>query len=172
MAFQLADLQLLLNQRASMSGGAAAKYSNAADILALTIFGEARNESLDGRVAVAQTANNRSITRGHSVDERCLQKLQYSCWWLQGGEANYHRVMTLAELVVTRQSLGHDLALFNECRWLAAGVIGGQLIDKTKGATHYLTSALLNFHPPAWTVGHVPTATIGAHTFFAGIPWS
>ncbi len=150
-----------------------AKHTNAVEVLGLTLFGEARNESLEGRAAVAHTANNRSLTRGHSVDERCLQRLQYSCWWPQGGAVNYERLMALAYKVMKRQSLGSDAALFAECKWIAAGVIGGQLIDKTKGSTHYCTSSLYySAHPPAWTVGHTPVAIVGAHQFFAGIAWS
>ncbi len=175
-AFTLAELQLLLDQRVSglsVQGVAMAKHTNAVEILGLTIFGEARNESMDGRAAVAHTANNRSLTRGHSVDERCLQKSQYSCWFPFGGAVNHERLMALAYKVVNRQSLGSDAALFNECKWIAAGVIGGQLIDRTKGSTHYLTSALYYSHTaPAWTVGHTPVICIGAHSFFAGIAWS
>ncbi len=176
MDFTLADLKLQLDQRVSglsVQGVAMAKHTNAVEVLGLTIFGEARNESMDGRAAVAHTANNRSLTRGHSVDERCLQKSQYSCWFPFGGAVNHERLMELARKVMRRESLGSDAALFNECKWIAAGVIGGQLIDRTKGSTHYLTTALYYRQPPVtWTVGHTPVAVIGAHSFFKGVAWS
>ena len=176
MDFTLADLTLLLDQRVSglsVQGVAMAKHMNAVEILGLTLFGEARNEGLDGRAAVAHTANNRSLTRGHSVDERCLQKSQYSCWFTYGGAVNHERLMALARKVMKRESLGSDAALFNECKWIAAGVIGGQLVDRTKGSTHYLTSSLF-FSPncPAWAKEKPAVAVVGAHMFFAGIAWS
>lgn len=170
---ELKSALLLRFSGLSVESTAQTKRMNAVEVLALTIFGEARNESIDGRVAVAQTVRNRSLTRGKSVDERCLQKSQYSCWFPYGGEANYNRLMALAERVITHQPLGADTALFNECKWIATGVIDGQARDRTHGATHYLTSQLF-YSPqcPAWAKEKPATALIGAHMFFAGIAWS
>jgi hypothetical protein len=175
--FTLDELHILLKARtvdSAVRGSEMFRHANDVDILALTLMGEGRGETVDSRIAIAWTAKNRSFTKGQSIADRCLQKLQYSCWWKAGGEYNYRRVLDMAECVFkTRMGLPEaDRAIYVECKYIAAGVISGQLRDKTKGATHYCTTGLMRVMPPRWAVNEVPTATIGAHVFFANIAWS
>jgi hypothetical protein len=162
--FLLSDLQTLLAGNAG--------FQQDANILALTMFGEGRNESIVGRVAIGWTAHNRSLAKGQSVTERCLQRLQYSCWWPHGGVMNYRRVLDLAEKVFTQKELGTDSSLFTECRYLAIGVLDWHLKDYTHGATHYMTRQLYNTGTVAWAKGRMPILEVGAHVFFAGVSWS
>lgn len=143
-------------------------------VLALTMVGEGRGESLDGRAAIGWTARNRSTEKGQSVATRCLQKFQYSCWWPQGGVENYRYLLDLTERVFTGLNGDSDVRAwlaYQECLVIAGGVLDGRIRDRTKGSTHYLTTALLVTHPPAW-VDRSATVIIGAHAFFAGIAWS
>lgn len=145
------------------------------DILigAITMIGEARGESYDGRIAVAHTFTNRAAEKHRRLVDVCLEPAQYSCWW--GEDANAVYVRSLAEsLFLTKASLRTptDTGLLAACKHLMAGVYDGDLPDNTNGATHYLTQSLLWTKPPAWTKGKSPCAVIGRHAFFAGIPWN
>jgi hypothetical protein len=174
--FHLSDLELLLQARlvdSATRGAEMFKHANDVDILAITLMGEGRGEPMDGRAAIAWTVRNRSFTKGKTIAERCLQKLQYSCWWVQGGAYNYRRVMDLAEGVFKNTGVAEaDRASFIECKYIAAGVISGQIRDKSKGSTHYCTTALLRVATPKWAIDQTPAVVIGAHTFFKDIPWS
>lgn len=140
-------------------------------VLALTLVGEARGESLDGRVAVAHTVRNRATEKSREAADVCLQKWQYSCW-NEGTDSNHRFVMALAEkLWGTKEPLGEYASLFAECQYLAGGVLTGALRDHTKGSTHYLTIDLLHSRPPTWVGDRLPTVVLGNHAFFANIPW-
>lgn len=140
--------------------------------VALTLFGEARGEPVEGRVFVG------SVIRNRVSDERwpdsfgavVFQRLQFSCWWKAGGEANYERVMRLARLFVD-----HDHAeprdelrdpVLQECIFIAEGTIGGQLMDNSRSSNHYMTKALFQQAPPKWAKGKTPVVEVGAHLGF------
>lgn len=133
--------------------------------LAVTIWGEARSESLDGKVAVGNVVRNRMATRSATVKAICLADRQFSCW-NQDGSANHHRVVQAAEQLLTPDRPMFDASL-RECLFIAQGIVGGALTDNVFNATHYFVAAMKP--PPMWASGHTPVATIGAHVFFAGI---
>lgn len=66
----------------------AAQYSTAetiskqddVSVIAYTIYAEARGEGQRGMHLVASVIYNRSIERGISAKDVCLQKSQFSCW--------------------------------------------------------------------------------------------
>jgi N-acetylmuramoyl-L-alanine amidase len=136
------------------------------DAVALTLWGEARNESVEGIVAVANVIRHR-VKTGRSWKSVVHQRLQFSCWWPQGGAANYEQVIGLARKIVTGQ--GITQASWQECEWIAEGVMLGRFRDNVQGARHYLTTALLESHPPEWVASGRRVVTIGHHTFFAGV---
>lgn len=179
--FHIEDLKAQLASRIAALGADTAKVAreqrmNDARILALTLFGEGRGESLDGRVAIGWTAKNRSLKKGQTVATRCLQKSQYSCWWPFGGAENYRRLLDLAEKVMADDPFikAQDLPIYAECFTLAAGVLDGTLRDRTNGSTHYYNPAAMvpRDRVPAWVEGRPPTAVVGSHRFYANIPWS
>lgn len=179
--FQIEQLRALLPARRTKMIAAGAslhalqmqQHEDDCRILALTMVGEGRGESLDGRVAIGWTVRNRSTEKGQTIAARCLQRLQYSTWWPQGGVENYRVTLDLAEAVfVTGLTITTPrFAVYHECAVLAGGVIDGRLRDRTHGSTHYLTTQLLAAHPPAW-VDRPATVVLGSHAFFAGIAWS
>lgn len=53
------------------------------DILARTIYGEARGEPWEGKIAVAWVVRNRAERGGwwgDTIREVCLKPWQFSCW--------------------------------------------------------------------------------------------
>lgn len=134
-------------------------------IVALTLFGEARGEGPDGRIAVANVIANRVAAQrtafGGTAREVCLKPAQFSCWSDAGGPLN-HRVLLDTAVALARGEVGPVL---RECLWIADGLLRRQFVDNTHGATHYLTTDLLATAPPAWAQGQTVRARIGAHAF-------
>lgn len=132
--------------------------------LAVTVYGEARNETPDGQIAVAQVVLHR-LRRGRwgrTVRDVVGARLQFSCWWPAGGRQNFERVLQVAEAV----AIGAVPDSLRQCLWIADGVLSGQVTrDLVQGATHYLTADLLRTDPPAWTRGASVLAHVGAHVF-------
>lgn len=131
------------------------------DILARTIFGEARGEILSGQEAIANVVLNRvaySKTKGNywwgnTICSVCLKPQQFSCW-------NYNDV--------NRKLLEQDLSANKSyiiCRRIALRALGGILRDNTDGATHYHLRGLR----PKWSIGKIPCAEIGNHIFYNDI---
>jgi len=101
MPFTLDDLRRVLALRPSPSPSSAAlRHDDDVRILALTLDGEGRNQSLEGRAAIAWTVRNRRERYGpdigRSYADVCLRRLQYSCWWTLGGADNANRLLDLA----------------------------------------------------------------------------
>lgn len=136
------------------------------DILALTIYGEARGEPIEGKIAVGNVCRNRLKTNrwGATYERVCLAPMQFSCWSPKGGLSNYTLVKTLAAQIMD----GHppnDPALA-ECYWVASGIHGGAARDNTERSTFYFVT---NSKIPSWAIGHLPVCVIGNHSFFSGI---
>lgn len=125
------------------------------DILARTIYGEARGESLLGKKAVACCIMNRYKAKkwfsGKTISETCQKPWQFSCW--NKNDPN-RRIIETASLV--------ELA---ECLDIAERVIVGDIKDFICGACHYHTKNT----KPSWAVGKTPDFTIGNHLFYRGI---
>lgn len=138
----------------------------AIQVLALTLWGEARSESLEGRVAVASVVRNRVRGReGRDYRGVCLAPFQFSCWGRRGGEQNHAAVLDQAHRLADG---GLPPPLVRECLWIAEGVISGDLLDASAGADHYLTRALYDSPAaPSWAKRFRVTACIGRHVFLA-----
>lgn len=137
-----------------------------ADLVALTIYGEARNQSLDGKAAVANVIRNRLHDGrwGASYERVVLAPYQFSCWNPKGGRENYEFLKQLAGRMQTGDM--PDDPVLKECYWIAQGLQSGALRDNVSGATHYFVTAS---PVPRWATAQVPIAVIGAHSFFRGI---
>ena len=132
--------------------------------LALTMYGEARGEEIEGKVAVG------CVVRARVADDRwpdtykdvCLQRWQFSCW--NTIDPNYRTLLNLGEsLVLTPVATTNPV--MDECLWVAAGVMSGVCRDRVK-ANHYLTRKLWETAPPDWAKGQSPTAFAGRQAFF------
>lgn len=131
------------------------------DVLARTLYGEARGESVRGKEAVAAVVLNR-VRRargaggywwGDSVEAVCLKPWQFSCW--NAADPNRKKLLAVTA----------DNKVFASCLRIARRAVAGGLPDPTGGATHYHTDAVR----PPWSKGRVPSAVIGAHLFYANV---
>lgn len=136
-------------------------------VLALTLYGEARSEQLEGRVAVGCVIRNRveSGRWGSSYREVCLKKWQFSCWIPEGGLANYEIVMSAARMLLRKDRV---VPVLGECLWIADGLMAGVLLDRVKGANHYYAPKAMKpaGRVPGWAKGKTPHVTVGEHRFF------
>jgi N-acetylmuramoyl-L-alanine amidase len=139
-------------------------------IAALTLWGEARGEPIEGKVAVGCVLRNRVDDGrwGRSYAKVCLAPWQFSCWRPEGGRENYEALMRLAQRLTVQGPLPDDV-VFRECIWVATGIVGGWLRDSVRDATHYVTTELFERRPPKWAVNQVPCARVAQHVFFRGI---
>src|SRR5258707_1372853 len=100
-------------------------------IAAKTIFGEARNQSIIGQIAVMWVIRHRAERRygGEvgSVAKACLAPLQFSCW--NEGDPNRALLDRMGP-----EKLGQQISL-------VTGVLSGITADPTIGADHYFTVA-------------------------------
>lgn len=128
------------------------------DIMARTIWGEARGESLAGKEAVANVILNRlkraqqrgSFWWGNSIEEICKKPYQFSCW--NANDPNFAKI----------QNVDDSDPQFAICQRIARRALNGVLSDNTFGADHYHSTAIL----PKWALEKIPVATIGHHVFY------
>jgi N-acetylmuramoyl-L-alanine amidase len=128
------------------------------DILARTMWGEARSEGALGMQAVAHVVMNRlkksnagnGYNWGRSITDICLFPWQFSAW--NKGDPNRDRMLKVTEADPK----------FAEAKRIARMVVSGQLADITGGADHYHTTAV----KPSWKDANKKTAQIGTHVFY------
>ena len=140
-------------------------------VLALTLWGEARGEELEGRVAVGCVIRNRVIVPQFpdTIKDVCLQPWQFSCWRPEGGGENYRLVISLAHRLTENDAVKSTIptdAIWLETLWLTEGLMNGIVRDRIGGANHYLTRTLWETAPPKWTQGQRPVAFVQRHVFF------
>lgn len=128
------------------------------DVLARTLWGEARGEGTLGMEAVACVILNRvkeSDKRGPrwwgaNIIQVCQKPYQFSCW--NRSDPNFKQLQSVDE---------KDLYFATAMR-VARRALIGVLADVTNGATHYHAEGLL----PFWARGVQPCAKIGRHVFY------
>lgn len=131
------------------------------EVMARTIFGEARGESWLGKLAVGWVVRNRAdiakkgkmqaLFGNGNIASACKVPKQFSCW----NENDPNRRLLLAV------SLETDVH-FKECFAAAAAVISGYRDDPTNGATHYHTKAV----DPTWDDKMTIVLQEGKHIFY------
>lgn len=133
------------------------------DVLARTIYGEARGELYGGKVAVGCVVRNRIRFDlwgdakpdwwGEGYEGVCWKPWQFSCW--NDGDPNHALVRRVAAID----------SVFAHCIAIADNIIMGEIGDTTHGSTHYHT-----LHAkPKWAIGHTPVTQIGGHFFYNDI---
>lgn len=145
------------------------------DVLALflTAWAEARGDAREGhssveeRLAVMCVIRNRVKSGrfgGASYRSVCLEPNQFSCW-NYGTDPNHLALVSLAQSALAGV-VREPLAV--ETEYLALGVIGEEVLDRTGGATHYYSPASMvpADRVPRWAMGKTPTADIGRQKFF------
>lgn len=141
---------------------AAALREQAVDVLARTLWGEARGETVRGIEAVAAVVVNRVRAArapggprwwGVDIVSVCRAPFQFSCW--NKNDPNRAKLLAVTEAD----------PVFAICRRIAARAVSGALPDPTGGATHYHARSIL----PRWAEGKPACAEIGRHLFYRDI---
>lgn len=131
--------------------------------MAVTVYGEARGEPLEGQVAVAYVIRNRAATRKQTISEVVHAPFQFSCW------NPYDPNRQLIERILRDWDNSFArLRILRQCWWITIGVLCGFLRDYSSGATHYVTKRL--FHSdmcPDWAQKLDIKACVGEHIFLA-----
>lgn len=120
----------------------------------LTIWQEARGESAEGRIGVAESIWNRMKLRYQSdgtVAGTVLRPYQFSGWNTR--DPNRLRSVTLDD---------NDIILML-CKDAWQRAKEGSRV--TKGAVHYYNPHVV-IQPPDWTSNCIQTVTIGKHAFY------
>ena len=134
--------------------------SNDLFTMAKTIFGEARGEPFEGKVAVGWVIRNRYFAgkwfSGENIAETCLKPAQFSCW----NPSDLNRA--------NLDFLTLDDPWYMECVHVAAGVLCGGLENPIGLATHYFAPESVA-RWPKWAEGKEPSHRIGGHLFFSEI---
>lgn len=150
----------LLTGKAGQDKREAEKYYSelSVDVLARTLWGEARGEGGEGMEAVASVILNRVAVSqkrggywwGNDVISVCQKPYQFSCW--NRSDANYRKLLDVTD---------KDIHFATALR-IARRALAGALPDNTGKATHYHERSIT----PYWAKGEVPTRSIGRHVFF------
>jgi N-acetylmuramoyl-L-alanine amidase len=142
-----------------IGGAQSAAWRSAVDVLARTIYGEARGELVRGKEAVACVVVNRvrrardrggAYWWGADVESVCRKPWQFSCW--NAGDPNRRRI----------EAVDETNRVFQTCLRIARRAIAGAIKDPTGGATHYHARSVA----PPWAKGKKPSAKIGNHAFY------
>ncbi len=129
------------------------------DVLARTLWGEARGETDQGLHAVAWVIRNRARMGGwwgSTITTVCRKPWQFSCW----NENDPNSVYLRGEKAIPHVD-------YQRCARAAASVLEDKVADPTGGATHYYSTSMAK--PPAWVKGAVMAAKIGRHLFYRGV---
>jgi len=133
-------------------------YKTECDVLARTLWGEARGEGTAGMQAVANVICNRvkkaqkhgGYWWGSNVIQVCQKPYQFSCW--NRTDPNHLKLLEVEE---------SDLYFATALR-IARRALAGSLEDITNGATHYHAESV----SPFWSKDQEPLTRIGKHLFY------
>jgi len=136
-----------------------------AEIMALTIYGEARGESHEGKIAVGSVILERVKHRewdGDTIHEVCLMPYQFSCYL--PGDPNFQALRLIAG-DWDKKSM-RSMAM-SECYQIASGMLDGTIpetpeIEKAHCCQYKTVKA-----QAAWAKKMNLIATVGAHEFYA-----
>lgn len=132
------------------------------EALWLTLYGEARGEPVEGQIGVANVIRNRHEESGKSIHDICLAPKQFSCWNMD--DPNRPLLIELATADMMNQPLKDPL--LRQLKYIAAGIISGDILDNTKNSNHYLTTALYrSLDCPLWAKKGQLMITLGRQTF-------
>lgn len=127
------------------------------EILARTLWGEARGQGSTGMQAVCNVIQNRAKNPGwwgHDLRSVCLASEQFSCWNANDPQA-------------ARMRGPIDDAAFAQATAIANKAVAETLVDLTRGADHYFAETIPT---PSWAYGRSPTFVYGApgdrHLFY------
>ena len=128
-------------------------------LLALALYGEARGEITEGKIAVGSVILERVKLNkwyGQGLQGVILKPWQFSCF--NESDPNYRKLLHIAEQWDEEMALNSAL---NDCYGIAAGLLSGE-IPPSVMATHYKVTTCDVY----WTKEMVRVARIGSHEFY------
>lgn len=131
-------------------------FTSALMCLATTIYFEARNQDLQGQLAVAQVVLERV---------RDTRYPDTVCGVVTAGGETRHRC-AFSFYCDGLSDTPTDERAFLVARWIASGAMGGFIGDVTGYATHYHAY----YVRPDWALSMRPTVIIGDHIFYRDVP--
>lgn len=132
---------------------ASPQEGGATQVLAQTLYGEARDQSSAALQGVASVVLNRARKSGKTISATCLAPNQFQCW--NPGTRDY---------VATINAPHVNDSAYKKCLAIATAVINGNLSDNTGGATFYF-SPPVTAAPRGWG-NVVKTTNIDQLQFF------
>jgi len=129
------------------------------DLVTATIFGEARGEPIEGKVAVGWVIKNRVLDDRWpcTYKDVVLQPKQFSCW--NKTDPNYPDTLRATVPTLSWRSLA-----WQECRLVAHGIIYDRLRDNTQDSNHYHAINIIEL--PKWADGLKVMKRYGNHVFY------
>jgi len=137
--------------------------TNDEQVLAATVYGEARGEPLAGKHAVACVVMNRvAATKARlrrqfgtgTAASACLAPWQFSSW--NDNDPNRAEMEAL--------DFANPYPVLADCIDTARAALAGRLVDITGGATFYKVTSLP--WPHDWGAVVEPVAVVGHHSFY------
>ena len=133
------------------------KRQNEIDLLARTMWGEARGEGTQGMLAVGNVIKNRADQQkwyGKSIVDVITKDFQFSAWNLN--DPNREEMLNVKK---------EDDADFRQALLSAKDIVTGNAPDITSGADHYHAKNIR----PNWINKMKITAIIGNHIFYRSL---
>ncbi len=136
------------------------------DIMALTVWAEARGESLKGQRAVAWVIRNRLESPGwwsrqkgdgipdDTIEAVCRDPWQFSCWLTSDPQSHVIKNPDTLRITAVREIRKLCTAVLSESRD----------DDPSLGSDHYCTVAVIP--KTRWAKDRTPVVVIGRHAFF------
>jgi spore germination cell wall hydrolase CwlJ-like protein len=132
------------------------------DVMARTIYGEARGESYQGKIAVGWVIMNRVAFAqardgywwGSTIREVCLKPWQFSCW--NANDPNRKVI----------ESVGPNDPNFSQCFDVAGRVVSGKVPNPVEGATRYYAEYIA---PLFWVRGATLVSKVSVHSFYENV---
>lgn len=133
-----------------------APVDSTTEIVALTVWAEARWEPIEGIQGVTWVIKNRAAKPGWwgtDLKSVCLKPYQFSCWLPSDPQSKRLADPATKELDSYKNVLG-----------IVQEVLRGNVPDPTKGSNHYCTEAVA----PAtkWAKDATPQVKLGSHLFY------
>jgi len=129
------------------------------EVMALTLYGEARGASFNAKLGMAQVMWNRANDGrfGNGIKEVVTKPKQFSCY--NDSDANLPVLMEVAEDFGGKFEENIHL---RECYMVALAVINGYIQGKVKDSLYYHTTGV----NPKWNKGMTLEAKIGNTLFW------
>jgi len=134
-------------------------------LMALTIYGEARGESREGKIAVGSVILERVDHRqwdGTTIHEVCLMPYQFSCFLPSDPQFNALRLIAGTWPAKFLRSLP-----LQECYQIADGLIRGDIPRTKEIADAHVCQYKTIECPASWAAKMKLIVTIEAHEFYA-----